>query len=348
MLSSLLLAISLPACKPSIGRPAAELSKAILVIFQDKQDRYWFGSDGEGVYRYDGKALRQFTAKDGLPHDRVREIQQDKAGNIYIGTLGGITKFDGNTFSTLKPVRMKTADEGWRLHPDDLWFKGDSTVNGPYRYDGKTLYHLMFPKHFLEARKNAEIPNPPASFYGIYTFYRDRKGHLWLGTASLGAARYDGKSIQWVYENHLTDTPEGGSIGIRGIVEGKDGRFWFSNTRYRFNVGAAEPASKDLVGYKREEGSGADYTYFMSIVEGKERDLWMATYQTGIMRFDGKRLTRYPIRDEGKDATTFTIIKDRQGDLWVGTHAAGVYKFNGKSFEQWRPYEGPEPWIDAV
>ena len=32
------------------------------------------------------------------------------------------------------------------LDPGDLWFKSDSMVDGPYRYDGKTLHHLKFPK----------------------------------------------------------------------------------------------------------------------------------------------------------------------------------------------------------
>src|SRR6516165_4647768 len=32
----------------------------------DKAGNLWFGTTGEGVYRYDGKSFAQFTAKNGL------------------------------------------------------------------------------------------------------------------------------------------------------------------------------------------------------------------------------------------------------------------------------------------
>jgi two-component system sensor histidine kinase ChiS len=67
-----------PARQPANDQPPAaakgdavsELSKSVWSVFQDKKDNYWFGSNGQGVYRYDGKALTQFTMKHGLPHDR--------------------------------------------------------------------------------------------------------------------------------------------------------------------------------------------------------------------------------------------------------------------------------------
>ena len=33
---------------------------------KDKTGNIWFGTTGEGVYRYDGKVFTQFTQKDGL------------------------------------------------------------------------------------------------------------------------------------------------------------------------------------------------------------------------------------------------------------------------------------------
>ncbi|MEJ7625886.1 MAG: hypothetical protein WKF35_03400 [Ferruginibacter sp.] len=41
----------------AIGDTVSELDKAIFIIFQDKNNNYWFGSDGQGVYHYDGKPL---------------------------------------------------------------------------------------------------------------------------------------------------------------------------------------------------------------------------------------------------------------------------------------------------
>jgi ligand-binding sensor domain-containing protein len=144
----------------------------------------------------------------------------------------------------------------------------------------------------------------------------------------------------------LTDIEGGGSFGIRSILEDKAGAFWICNTRYRYRVDPkdAPDPGKELIKYKREDGidqlkelDGADRVYFMSIIEDEKGALWMASYGSGVRRYDGNTTTHYPIKDGGKVVTLFCIYKDTRGDLWLGTHAAGAYKYNGKTFEKFRP-----------
>jgi predicted small secreted protein len=47
----------------TIGKPVNELGKQLWYVFQDTKNNYWFGSNGEGVYRYDGKTIVNFTNK---------------------------------------------------------------------------------------------------------------------------------------------------------------------------------------------------------------------------------------------------------------------------------------------
>lgn len=42
-----------------------------MVIYQDKDDVYWFGSWEDGLYRYDRKTITHYTSKDGLRHNRI-------------------------------------------------------------------------------------------------------------------------------------------------------------------------------------------------------------------------------------------------------------------------------------
>jgi len=64
----------------------------------------WFsgvGSDraaGEGVSS--GYYARTWTTDDGLPHNDVTHILQDRAGYVWLATLGGLTRFDGREFKT--------------------------------------------------------------------------------------------------------------------------------------------------------------------------------------------------------------------------------------------------------
>ena len=45
----------------SKGDTVKELGKSIMLVYQDKKNRYWFGSWETGVYRYDGKTVINFT-----------------------------------------------------------------------------------------------------------------------------------------------------------------------------------------------------------------------------------------------------------------------------------------------
>ena len=322
------------------------LSNSILIVFQAANGDYWFGSDTDGAYRHDGKSIIHYATKDGLSGDRIRSIQEDKQGNIYLATLGGISKYDGNTFTTLTPIKSSYPNDNWKLQPDDLWFcmPGKNGDKGPYRYDGKNLYQLEFPKHHMADEYFAKTPEYAWSPYEVYYIYKDRKGIMWFGTSSFGVCRYDGKSLSWLYEEHLTLIEGGGSFGIRSILEDKEGKFWFCNTSYRYNIlpDSLTEQDKHLINYNREPGidnlptsDGKNMAYFMSAINDNNGDIWMATYSQGVWRYDGKNITHYPVKDGTKDVTVFSIYKDKNGDLWLGTHEAGAYKFNGKTFEQW-------------
>jgi ligand-binding sensor domain-containing protein len=117
----------------AIGKEVSEFDNQIWRIFQDSKGKYWFGSNGRGVYYLDENELKQFTTTDGLVNDTIRGIQEDKNGNIYIETPEGISKFDGNQFTTLKAI--KSSDNQWKLDTNDLWF--GYNANDLYRYDGR-------------------------------------------------------------------------------------------------------------------------------------------------------------------------------------------------------------------
>ncbi|MFK7982226.1 MAG: hypothetical protein AB8G86_19755, partial [Saprospiraceae bacterium] len=102
------------------GEAAFGLDPKTWKVYQDQKDNYWFGSNGNGVFHYDGKKLIQYTKKDGLVNNTIRSIQGDDLGNVFIGTPQGVSKYDGQTFTTLEAI-VSDANE-WKLMPNDLWF----------------------------------------------------------------------------------------------------------------------------------------------------------------------------------------------------------------------------------
>ena len=311
-----------------IGDTVTELGNSIMVVYQDKQNSYWFGSWESGVYRYDGEELTNYTTEHGLQNNRIDEIKEDASGNLYFISANSksmISKFDGNTFTTISAV----PSNDWRLTPTDMWFKHSyENEKKVYRYDGHTLYEL-------------QLPNPPnlTNPFAIYSIYKDIEGNIWFGTNPVGVCRYDGQSFQWITEEDVTEFRNEGANGVRSITEDKNGDFWF-NTEYRYSVYNSETSTSTKF-YTRHKSIGgldgkadSNLDEYLSTVKDNNHNLWFVTYRDGVWKYDGTKITHYRVQDNSKDITLFSIYKDNYGALWLGTQENGAYKFNGTSFEK--------------
>ncbi|MBK8342971.1 MAG: hypothetical protein IPL12_06340 [Bacteroidetes bacterium] len=253
----------------SIGKPVTQIDEQLWYVFQDSKNNYWFSSNGKGVFRYDGKKLVNYNTADGLANDTTRQIQEDKLGNIYIITFGGVNKFDGQQITTLQAIKSND----WKLEENDMWFNilGKKNENGPYRFDGKNLYDLDFPKHFLHDEFMTGGINPFFSPYEIYTIYKDRQGAMWFGTSVFGACRFDGKTIKWMYEKDLTIVPAGGSLD-KGI--------------YKYD-------GENIINYPVNDDAVS--VNVVSMYKDRQGNLWLGTLEHGVYKFNGTAFEKFEI-----------------------------------------------------
>lgn len=322
------------------GKNVSNLDNRIWVVFQDSRDNFWFGSNGKGVYHYDGEVLKLITSDDGLIDNTIRGIQEDNQGNIYIETPEGISKFDQKKFSTLKVI--KSLDNQWKLEPNDLWF--GYNANDLYRYDGTSLFELKLPRKDLDKAFGDETEGVPFESnnngpYAVYGVDKDKKGNIWFGTVTAGAFRYDGKSFLWFAEQELSTLPDGRVPGVRSMIQDKDGYFWLSNFYSKYKISSDLPK-----GYEKLKAVDLPKVivkdkilYFNSGVTDNEDNLWMTTYGGGVWNYNGKSLSNYKINNGKEDVLLTSIFQDNFGILWLGTDNDGVYRQNGDNFEKFEP-----------
>jgi len=313
--------------------------KAIVSIFQDSKNNYWFGTNGNGVYFYDGSSVKTYSKNEGLYNNDIIDIQEDHLGNIYFDTVDGICKFDGSAFTTLEFASFSIISNEWKLEENDLWFRIGWDHNGPIRYDGNNLYELEFPRTSRTDEFYKQNPDASYSPTGIYEIYKDNKGHMWFGTADAGIYRYDGKKIEWMYEEHLSMTPEGGNFGIRSIIEDKDGYFWICNNKHRYKITQAGNSirKQNTIEYQRLDGikvlgeSQNHLQYFLSSTKDKDENLWFATFGEGVFFYDGKVLEHIKLDNIG-NPNIRTIYVDNNNNIWLGTQSSGIFKLKNKEF----------------
>ncbi|GAA4314265.1 hypothetical protein GCM10023149_10370 [Mucilaginibacter gynuensis] len=310
--------------------------KNIRVIYQDSEGNYWFGSDGYGVYKYDGKKIIQYTHQDGLTGNQVQSIQQDKAGNLWFGTGGyEVSRFDGKYFKTFtsndKLQFTSHLTSVWQLKPDDLWFGAGA---GAYRYSDSTFTYLPFPETVAAGLSPEQL-----SAYAVYYTFKDSKGNVWFGTQTKGVCRFNGKTFTWFTDKGLSGP------AVRAIYEDKHGNLWFGNNGYglfkydgktlvnftaQHKLGNPEFMKKGSLSVKSNPGTMARV---WTIAEDKTGNLWIGTIDAGVWRFDGKNLTNYTVKDGLPSDVVNTIFKDKLGRLWFGTEGTGLVTFNGTSFK---------------
>lgn len=298
-------------------------------MLQDKNGDYWFGTDGAGLYRYDGKNLLRLTAKNGLCSDFIFSIQEDIKGDLWLGTGNGLCRYNGRSFinytDTLKNVSENNSD----YKNGDLLFNDEGIV---YHFNGKSFSRLIIhPGSYKPDPSNLDRP------YGTYCTMEDKSGNLWFGTDEKGVCRYDGKLFTYFTEKGLN------GAAVRTIFQDKNGNIWFGNNGY----GLFCYDGKTITNFTEEHGLGnpgflkktgksdkpENLARVWTINEDHEGRLWIGTIDAGVWCYDGKDLTHYTVKDGFTSNAIITIYKDKKGDLWFITEGAGICTFNGTTFK---------------
>lgn len=207
-----------------IGDTVEGLGKNIGCMIQDKENNYWFASNGGGLYRYDGKTLMNITEEDGLISNFVLKIEEDLQGDLWISTRDGVCRFDGVSFSNYSD-KIKNAARGKLNYSKGGLFFGH--MDGLCFYDGKSF--TGFTIHPDTYSPSASDMNRP---YSVYSTLVDKAGNVWFGTQEKGVCLYDGNSFSYFTGQGLD------KAAVRTLFQDKAGNIWAGNNGaglFRFN-----------------------------------------------------------------------------------------------------------------
>jgi ligand-binding sensor domain-containing protein len=85
---------------PLVASSAADDDRSLQRVFsigEDRDGNIWIGTIGGGAWRYDGRELRQFGARDGLTTPSVMAIYRDRSGSLWLGG-NGVFRLEGSRF----------------------------------------------------------------------------------------------------------------------------------------------------------------------------------------------------------------------------------------------------------
>ncbi len=158
-------------------------------IMEDKTGNIWFASQDNGLFCYDGKTIKNISAKKGLGNNYAGGIIQDETGNFWFTMDGGICKYDGKTFTEITPKDGLGGNEVWGIcleKPGIIWVtaRGSTTRLDP-------SIGISNPKAFTVFTEEDGLN------CCVQSMYQDREGNMWWG-AGQGLYRFDGKRFYQV------------------------------------------------------------------------------------------------------------------------------------------------------
>jgi ligand-binding sensor domain-containing protein/signal transduction histidine kinase len=279
--------------------------------------------------------------EDGLSNENVLDIMQDSKGYIWIGTMDGLNKYDGYTFTKYRfdPTDSNSLSQNliYTIWEDKQGFIWVGTFEGLCRFD----------RHTEKFTRYKPDPKDPFSDPNICAISEDNAGMMWVGSASGGLCRFDKQAGRFLPENFFPKRPgdkESLHGAVKSIYNDTTGTLWIGtlNGIYEaiFSIPkAGKPAEVEL---KKHPHNPFDETSISndsigSIFKDRSGLFWIGT-ANGLNSFDWKtgRFKRY-LHDPGNINSISTnmtgagfgtnICEDKDDNLWIAT-MNGVNKLN--------------------
>jgi ligand-binding sensor domain-containing protein/signal transduction histidine kinase len=246
---------------------------------------------------FNGYTSRLWEARDGLPDQTAQAFAQTRDGSLWIGTKGGLLRFDGAHFTTYGPdVAPAALQRGINclLVSEDgaLWIGTEG--GGVLSYRGGGAFRTYPTRGGL-------------SNQFIRSIFQDRNGTVWVG-ADQGLFQVSGSSLTQMDSMHGIP-----AIFARAIVQDKQGYIWVGGTTLLQFDGNSFLREYSLPG-------GPNRNLITSMYSARDGTLWLGTI-SGLRRLTSSGdLASVP-----GITSQASVIQETKGRLWIGTIGQGIF-----------------------
>ena len=296
-----------------------------------------------------GATFRRLRAEDGLAHNDVRCLMQDRTGFIWIGSEGGLNCYDGSEVKTLHGneemahTRVTTLlDAG----ADSVWIGTDRGVCIYRRSTGEMTSFRGLTRYGVVISSE------------VCKIIRHANGSIYIGTLGQGIFRYGADGLkQYISQTSFAADlafDEAGKVlfvatlgdeVLKLSLDGKtvgairtdtpvrcfllDGnRLWMGMERNRWGYYVTTTGECRTFTF-----SGTLHTNTVQCLLREDKGGVLAGTDYGLFRFDPQlgQFVKMQLSEgtTGVSAVT-SLLKDKEGSLWIGTSGGGVGYLSGQ------------------
>jgi signal transduction histidine kinase/ligand-binding sensor domain-containing protein len=295
-------------------------------------------------------AARVWQSDDGLPNNNVLRLAQTAEGYVWITTMGGLARFDGQRFETYSY--------------QDLTGAPDKRVRAICRNEQGQL-SLLVDDRLAVLKSDAVALTAIDSKIVPQTLLQDAEGAYWF--------TYLNGSVARIKEGVITrfGQTEGLENASVSLTVARDGQLWFGQPgriglfrdgRFETLASAGAGAGRVCVAAARAGGiwvfSGeqlfryrkegnldevarvpGDLPEPSTLLEDTDGAVWLGTTRTGLFRYEDGQLERIPTSHR----MITSLLEDAETNLWVGTNGGGLHQIRARTIQLLGPQAG-QPW----
>ncbi|GAB3907106.1 hypothetical protein GCM10028803_40590 [Larkinella knui] len=303
-------------------------SRAIDMI-QDEQGNFWITTRDGGLNAYNPQTgkIAHFhhvpTNKASLSSDKLRFLQRDESGQIWIGSDLGMNQFDPKTGRTVrflpKPGEVGQL-QGNPLSP--IVIESDriyvSTTVGFEYYNRISKQWHCFP---AVDKQGVSVPNFIVGLNAPNSLCKDHRGLLWMGAPNqTGLQVFNPKTGQITsFDRHTAD---GKPIPFpKVILEDRSGRLWLccENDIFRISVDRTVVEHCIPMAVENQEPLAG----LVTLYEDRQGLIWLERISDKNPLFFDARQERYPnlkMPQLGKiKPLANDLFPDANGLIWIST-----------------------------
>jgi len=310
---------------------------AVNVLLETRSGMLVAGTLNNGVYLLPPDAKPTHLGRDqGLSHDWVRALCEDREGNLWVGSGGGLDTLRLRKVTMLSPpdsFRGRVVLSTTRGSKGEAWMGTEGA--GLYRYfqDRWTQFDTaagvtnLFVWSVFETRQKQLLagtwgggllklrgerfeaaPEFNQITSPVVALFEARNGTIWIGTTTGLYSCRDGQVRLVAGEKELV-FPD-----IRTITETPDETLWFGMQ----GGGLGVIRSGQITQIRQGHGLSSDFV--QALCADPDGTIWIGTSDNGLCRRRNGSFASIST-PQGMPATVVThIIDDGQGQLWIGSN----------------------------
>ena len=308
------------------------------LAYDAKRHCYWIGTEG-ALYCAD-QALQNFSKIAALDGNSVKCLDEDRDGNLYIGTDNGLYRMAMN--NSLEHFVHDSRNEAtipnnivWSCYVDkwqNVWI---GTDHGLSRLSTHTYYRFTsLDKITFSGEGNC-----------LHAILQTRSGDWWMGGTNglihyaegvrVQGAASEYQNVVW-YKQNNPSAPLAHNR-VRKIYEDREGDVWICTDH---GINLYQKSTGKLLNFIVYDKTGKYSTaWAYDILQDQKGRMWMASYQGGVFVLDKQRLLAaislssaatatcvadYHFSDKGKNALSGLhigqLVLDGKGFVWASSY----------------------------